>query len=78
MLLHNDDITSDDVRGRVGDAPICEKRVTLLMLIIMKGGSLTIADLTSEIKKYVKCPGMGQRLSVKSTLVPKRDSGGIY
>ena len=34
--------------------------------------SLIIGNLTSEIFK------MAQRISVKSTLVPKRDSGGIH
>ena len=32
-LLHNDDIISDDVTGTVGEVPIGDKRVTLLMMI---------------------------------------------
>ena len=32
-LLHNDDITSDDVTNTVGEVPIGDKRVTLLVMM---------------------------------------------
>ena len=32
-LLHNDDIPRDDVTGTVGEVPIGDKRVTLLMMM---------------------------------------------
>ena len=32
-LLHNNDITSDDVTGTVGEVPKVIKRVTLLMMM---------------------------------------------